>query len=648
MTKKRLGQYFSGSKVADLLVNICAPTPDMNVIDPMAGNGDMLVAAIRAGVPASNISGIEIDGEVAQQCRERVGQDRIFHGDAFSLNPSTCFGKTSWDLVITNPPYVRYQSMGKFESEGFELKNAHDIRTGVRNIVSTLNHLSDKEKSCFQNIIGTYSGLSDLAVPSWLLCAALVKQGGTLAMVVPESWMNREYALSIKYMLLKLFDIHFMVEDVNAAWFPEALVKTNLLVAQRVALRNDFRNAEARSYRHIKLSTNLVGELSLVDGLCCGGDIGIRAFNWLLVNDIAGDGFESKSVPMSDFVSAMSTSPTLDKLMKKLEPSAQSTGMVSVPSEVRKTLQCEVFPLGIVNLSAWGVQIGQGLRTGANKFFYAELSGNETDSLDLLRVDSLLESGTIAVAQKYLLPALRYQKDVGGEYAVTKNMLYHRLLYIQEDLFDSGGNLREAEDASLASHITASDAVTFKSGGQLNRFRDLSAVKPNIRSGEQTRHWYMLPALAKRHLPQLCVSRVNYKSTRCLLVDEGIVVDANFSTLWTEPREGRIIYAVLALMNSSWVQACLESMATVMGGGALKVDASHLRVLPLPAPNEKLISSLYVLGEQLAHADEKSISDILLKIDEAVLNNGLSVANPFQHRERLQTFVAAKVAARKR
>ena len=32
-------------------------------------------------------------------------------------------------------------------------------------------------------------------------------------MVVPESWISRDYSLSIKYMLMKLFDIEYIVED---------------------------------------------------------------------------------------------------------------------------------------------------------------------------------------------------------------------------------------------------------------------------------------------------------------------------------------------------------------------------------------------------------------------------------------------------
>jgi hypothetical protein len=132
------------------------------------------------------------------------------------------------------------------------------------------------------------------------------------------------------------------------------------------------------------------------------------------------------------------------------------------------------------------------------------------------------------------------------------------------------------------------------------------------------------------------------------LVDDGIIVDANFSALWTEPRDNRVAYAVLALMNSSWIQACLESTATVMGGGALKAEASHLRALPFPAPTEKLISSLYALGEQLAQVDTKCSDGILLQIDKTVISDGFGIVDPMQHCERLRSSVTAKGAIRKR
>ena len=60
ITKKRLGQYFSGNKVANLLVKLCSLTGGEFVIDPMAGI-EICTAAIQTGIPAEKISGIEID-----------------------------------------------------------------------------------------------------------------------------------------------------------------------------------------------------------------------------------------------------------------------------------------------------------------------------------------------------------------------------------------------------------------------------------------------------------------------------------------------------------------------------------------------------------------------------------------------------------
>jgi hypothetical protein len=536
----------------------------------------------------------------------------------------------------------------KFEGDGLKLKNAQETRDGVCGIVDVMRHLSDSEKACFQSIIKAYSGLSDLAVPSWLLCAMMVKAGGILAMVVPESWMNREYALSIKYMLRKFFDILYIVEDENAAWFPEAQVKTNLLIARRVGLRSNIQSTETESYRNIRLSSNLIDETSLVDGLKVDDTTGYHAFRKLLHDNHTGKGFESKCIPMASFVSSMPATPSFERLLKKLEPLAERNCVTTIPNEVMTSLPFKECPFEIARLSDWGIQIGQGLRTGANRFFYTELVECDGKVFDRLRVDSMMGNAIIAVAQKYSLPALRYQNDLDDKYIVKKEMLTHRLLYIQEDLLDTDGNLQNANNKSLADHIAASDTLEFESGGKKTRFRELSAVRTNIRTSGNVRQWYMLPELAKRHLPQLCISRVNYRTVRCVQVNDGIVVDANFSTLWTEPKDEKTIYSVFALMNSSWVQACMESLATVMGGGALKVEATHLRALPVPAPTERLITSLQALGKRLARTGAKDSSEVLNRIDNSVFREGFGIAEPTKYYELLRTFITGKIAARKR
>ena len=87
-------------------------------------------------------------------------------------------------------------------------------------------------------MVSGYSGLADLAVPSWILCAAMVSIGGRLALVVPESWLTRNYATIVHYLLLRWFRIEHVVEDEHAAWFDDAQIKTTLLVARRVERRD--------------------------------------------------------------------------------------------------------------------------------------------------------------------------------------------------------------------------------------------------------------------------------------------------------------------------------------------------------------------------------------------------------------------------
>ena len=57
-------------------------------------------------------------------------------------------------------------------------------------------------------------------------------------MVVPEAWLTRDYAAVVQYLLLRWFRIEFIVEDTHAAWFPDAQVKTTLLVARRISRKH--------------------------------------------------------------------------------------------------------------------------------------------------------------------------------------------------------------------------------------------------------------------------------------------------------------------------------------------------------------------------------------------------------------------------
>ena len=73
--------------------------------------------------------------------------------------------------------------------------------------------------------------------------------------------------------------------------------------------------------------------------------------------------------------------------------------------------------------------------------------------------------------------------------------------------------------------------------------------------------------------------------------------------------------AMFALLNSTWVWANLELTCNVLGGGALKVEATDLRRLPLPHLDELVLEELARLGKLLGATTDV---DVLADIDYLV------------------------------
>lgn len=118
--RKRLGQFFTGIPLGKLLAHLAITKETRSVLDPMAGHGDLLdatgEAALERGIPLQRLDGIEIDAETAAICGNRLDtiagsvQHRIMVGSAFDPAVLELLPLRNYDLVITNPPYVRYQT----------------------------------------------------------------------------------------------------------------------------------------------------------------------------------------------------------------------------------------------------------------------------------------------------------------------------------------------------------------------------------------------------------------------------------------------------------------------------------------------------------------------------------------------------------
>jgi hypothetical protein len=133
---------------------------------------------------------------------------------------------------------------------------------------------------------------------------------------------------------------------------------------------------------------------------------------------------------------------------------------------------------------------------------------------------------------------------------------------------------------------------------------DLTAVRTNVRGRangrDVPRFWYMLPAFTARHLPAIFTPRINHGTPVVALnTQPPVLIDANFSTLWSEQRQWTA-HALYALFHSSWCRAGMEAAGTPLGGGALKLEATHIRQVPIPALSHRDCERLTALGQQLA------------------------------------------------
>lgn len=621
--QKRFGQYFSGDKVAALL-SLLLPQglQYCSIIDPMVGNGDLLSTVVAKATKNVQMLGVEIDEPVAVACQKRLPQANIICEDAFQSK--AVITEKGWDLVITNPPYVRYQLQNDDNSV---MPTGNAIRDNLFTLLNQLSYLDAEEKQLLLQITQNYSGLSDMAVPSWILCASLVKTGGILAMVVPETWLNREYAKPIQYLLLKTFDVLTIARDVNACWFDNALVRTCLIVAKKKKIV-PLSETSGEKTLFIDLGAGLVGECSLVDNLAWNGLSGEKALIDLLTRTVnaADNDFALESRSTMSLFPQMLASQRIPKWMSSGDFQAQNNAS-QLPRELGSILN-SVPEQAYMTLGDFGIHCGQGLRSGANEFFYLEITGETDDKYSLFTSKWFGRGRTIEVPKKFIIRCVQNRRQVTGLVA-NPQALETGVLYLQDHIRPQDFNVcthNAAErykvlPSALNDYI--STAEKYKNPRGIS-FREYSAVKPNEKKidSQYERFWYMLPQFAPRHLPNLCITRVSSTAADCVYIPQSeenpIAVDANFVTLWGSSEE--TIKICLALLNSTWSKCYLELLCTVMGGGALKIEASHVRQLLFPKLNRRQLQRLSKYGITIAKK-QKITPELRNAIDATILES---------------------------
>ena len=635
--RKLLGQYFTGLPLGKLLAHLALNDDTHTVIDPMVGHGDLLDASWEAarerGITLERLDGIEIDEDTASLCRDRLSQivgsgdtpkRNIVAGNAFDLGVSESLQRGGYDLVITNPPYVRYQSSNR---------SGQKIRGSLESIAN--GYLSGAAKSVWKALIEGYSGLADLSIPSWLLAGLLVRPGGQLALVVPATWRSRDYADVIRYLLLRCFTLEYIIEDTQPGWFSDALVRTHLIIARRLTTSQISTSLTQQprllSAEWVQMAPDAADSHSLVGAAFREKNAEAAFAVWLRSqSEDLRRGIQRRTFDLHQEWISLENQITSRRWYQRLEDSGaglplftfgRSSPSISFPDAIQDIIHNENLD-SLCILENAGIKIGQGLRTGCNDFFYVTVCGADNSRNSMLQVKASPAFGhhRFSVPASTLQPVLRRQSETpilrNGEIPPGR-VLYLRGWVLPEDTeivtaaastYDATGEaLPLTMPEELAAYVRLAGQTLIKRNTNVKRIPDLSAVRTNVRISDKSsitpRFWYMLPDFTPRHLPGAFVPRIN---SGCVWADTNfdtpILIDANFSTFWST-REMWTRFALKALLNSTWCQTLMEALGTPLGGGALKLEASHLRRMPIPRLSEV---ELDVLDSVVRNCDSHS------------------------------------------
>ncbi len=624
--RKALGQTFTGQKTARLLAALAWRAGTKRVLDPMAGTGDLLAACAEIGRPAEML-GVEIEPETAQRGATRLA-GVIRQGDAFGLETwSDVLARGLFALVIANPPYVRYPSLAA------GARTPERIRATLVRIARDL--APAQEAAIWEKLIRAYSGLADLSVPSWLLCGLLTKPGGTLALVVPQTWLNRDYARVVRYAFQRFFQPLTIVQESGQRWFQDVLVPVSLVVGRRlpaevsaIPLRERDDDAPVMG---VEVTSAAASDASHVGAAFPGREPERQFARWLAA-DAAGKkaGIRTSQHKWSEQRNEILSACGRAAWLGSLEPAAHGTpAAFDLPGVL-----VPLLPAGLVRrtitLTDTPLRVGQGLRTGCNPFFYVECDEPRARAGECtVRLSDLFGARTISVPAETLVPVLRRQTEVRGSWLNSTSLngrsLDLRGWYLPED---SAARRGRTMPEPLADYVRLAARTRYARGGDSKLIPELSAVSPNAcdsaddelpeLNGSFPGRWYMLPDFAPRHRPALFLPRIIHDEPRVgVNTKPPVLVDANFSTLWSDDADWHP-HAAFALLNSAWVRLCMEGLGSPLGGGALKLEATHMRRLPLPLLSRDDLAELRQLGSEWLHSTATAAS--IARVDRLVFS----------------------------
>ena len=217
---KLRGGYYTPQPIAHFLAQWAIRNSSESVLEPSCGDGNILVEAAKRLDKLrsrSTVQGIELLDAEARKARARISELTLNTASAkvtvasfFAFAERAIADGTRFDVVIGNPPFIRYQDFPE------------DQRTQAFGLMRGLGL--------------NPSRLSNAWLPFLAVSAALLKEGGRMALVIPAELFQVGYASEVRQYLADYFP-QINIVAFQRLVFPDIQQEVVLLLADRTETR---------------------------------------------------------------------------------------------------------------------------------------------------------------------------------------------------------------------------------------------------------------------------------------------------------------------------------------------------------------------------------------------------------------------------
>lgn len=227
--EKLRGGFYSPDVLVDLCMERSRALLDgrvgIRVLEPCSGDGAFIRGVHRAGMVPSvdHIEAVELLADEAQKSARTLGElgmpGRIVNDNVLRWAELSA---SDFDLVLANPPYVRFQFIS---DEDKQRAKAISARLGA-----------------------TGSSVSNLWIPVFLLSLSKLREGGVFSVILPTEFLTGVSASAVRsWLLANTSDLS--IDLFKPGTFPEVLQEVLVLTGRKVTPFGEG-SAEVQFYDH--------------------------------------------------------------------------------------------------------------------------------------------------------------------------------------------------------------------------------------------------------------------------------------------------------------------------------------------------------------------------------------------------------------